>query len=145
MPRDGAIRRGEIVWDQAGRQVPTSVADAAPDAALDLAGRETVVTKKDNDRWIRAPWRACPTQIRAAGVAVSGSLRRAAEHRARPEDFSDAFGGAPRHGTERDPGARGSRALLTMNKGLMCGADACSTGGALLAQKVVPYKKSSAD
>jgi len=88
MPRDGAIRRGEIVWDQAGRQVPTSVADAAPDAALDLAGRETVVTKKDNDRWIRAPWRACPTQIRAAGVAVSGSLRRAAEHRARgPRTF----------------------------------------------------------
>src|SRR2546425_10357833 len=33
----------------------------------------------------------------------------------RPEDFSDAFGGAPRHGTERHPGARGSRAVPRQN------------------------------
>src|SRR5262249_7743423 len=35
-----------------------------------------------------------------------------------PENFSDALGGASRDGTERDPGARGRRALLTMYKGL---------------------------
>jgi hypothetical protein len=77
--------------------VPTSVADAAPDAALDLTGRETVVTKKDNDRWIRAPWRACPTQRRTTGVAVSGSLRRAAEHRAQDVvSFASVLWTAPR-------------------------------------------------
>src|SRR4029453_5394871 len=35
---------------------------------------------------------------------------------------------------------RGCKALLTMYKGLMRGTDACSTGGALLAQKAVAFR-----
>ena len=58
----------KIVWDQRGRRVPTSVADAAPD---------TVVTKKDNDRGSARRGGSAPTPIRTAGVAAHRVQSRA--------------------------------------------------------------------
>jgi hypothetical protein len=70
--------------------VPTSVADAAPDAALDLTGRETVVTKKDNDRGSARRGEPAPRQYaRSASrarqiVSFSCAGRRESERHRRP-------------------------------------------------------------
>jgi hypothetical protein len=53
----------KIVWDQRGRRVPTSVADAAPD---------TVVTKKDNDRGSTRRGGSAPRQYARPASLLTG-------------------------------------------------------------------------